>query len=49
MCQKICCFTGHREIPEEDFQPLMKLLEDTVRKLVQKGSCRISGRGRQGL
>ena len=49
MCQKICCFTGHREIPEEDFQPLMKLLEDTVRKLVQKGAAEFRAGGARGF
>lgn len=37
MYHKICCFTGHRDIPPEQFQRIAGRLEETVRELTGQG------------
>lgn len=32
-----CCFTGHRHIPEEDYQRVKEKLEQTIIKLYNRG------------
>lgn len=49
MSQKICCFTGHREIPHEEYEPLAELLEETVRKLAKKGVTEYRAGGARGF
>jgi len=49
MSQKICCFTGHREIPHKEYEPLAELLEETVRKLAKKGVTEYRAGGARGF
>lgn len=35
--QRTCCFTGHREIREEDLPAILKRTEQVVRRLIEKG------------
>lgn len=37
MREKICCFTGHRHIPEESYQQVKNKLEQTIKKLYNSG------------
>ena len=37
MREKTCCFTGHRLIPTNDYQKIMKCLETEVTKLIHQG------------
>lgn len=34
---KICCFTGHRKIPENELSNLQKRLQKTVKGLLKQG------------
>ena len=35
--ERTCCFTGHREIREEDLPAILKRTEQVVRRLIEKG------------
>lgn len=35
--QRTCCFTGHREIREEDLPGILEQTEQVVRRLIEKG------------
>ena len=35
--QRTCCFTGHREIREEDLPAILKRTEQVVRRLIEHG------------
>ena len=35
--QRTCCFTGHRELREEDLPAILKRTEQVVRRLIEKG------------
>ena len=35
--QRTCCFTGHREIREEDLPAILKRTEQVVRRLIEQG------------
>ena len=35
--QRTCCFTGHREIREEDLLAILERTEQVVRRLIEKG------------
>lgn len=39
LIEKTCCFTGHRDIPEEKKPQIRQLLRQTIRNLIQEGIC----------
>lgn len=44
-----CCFTGHRHIPEEDYQRVKEKLEDTIIKLYNRGVIHYGAGGALGF
>ncbi|MBE6553839.1 MAG: DUF1273 domain-containing protein [Ruminococcaceae bacterium] len=45
----IVCFTGHRDIPEEDYLRLANTLEDILRKLIEEGATEFRTGGARGF
>ena len=35
--EKVCCFTGHRVIPEEDYKPLFMILDKLINNCLDAG------------
>ena len=44
-----CCFTGHRNIPEQDMRQLESLLDDAVRARISQGYTVFCAGGAQGF
>lgn len=47
--EKTCCFTGHREIPQYDYECIRKKLRDVVEDLIEKGVVYIGVGGALGF
>lgn len=46
---RTCCFTGHRNIPEQDISKIKKNLEIEIEKLISKGVCFFGSGGAIGF
>lgn len=49
MKTRTCCFTGHRHIPEEDYQRVKEKLEQTIIKLYNRGVIHYGAGGALGF
>jgi len=49
MNKHACCFTGHRNIPENQYVPIQKCLEEEVIKLIHQGVQRFYAGGALGF
>lgn len=47
--EKTCCFTGHRDIPENQIQKISETLEKEIEKLIEKGYTRFAAGGAYGF
>lgn len=47
--EKSCCFTGHREIPEDGYYRIMFLLRQTVEKKIKEGYTTFCAGGALGF
>lgn len=44
-----CCFTGHRNIPPEQWEPLRQRLRETLTALIGEGVCYFGAGGARGF
>lgn len=49
MKEKTCCFTGHRELPEEDLERIRALTKQQIEKLLTQGVVRFICGGAAGF
>lgn len=47
--EKTCCFTGHRNIPANEYEKIQKILEETIISLIEKGVCYFGAGGALGF
>lgn len=45
----VVCFTGHREIPETEYQRLSEALTETLERLIDEGSTEFRAGGARGF
>lgn len=46
---QVCCFTGHRHIPEEYYETLKQQLRQEIENLILKGVCYFGAGGALGF
>ena len=49
MLEKTCCFTGHREIPQADYEEIKNNTKNVVVSLIEKGIVRFIAGGARGF
>ncbi|MBQ8537816.1 MAG: DUF1273 family protein [Clostridia bacterium] len=49
MCNQTCCFTGHRFLPKEQLEGILRRLSDTVDGLIAQGVTRFISGGALGF
>ena len=49
MKEKTCCFTGHREIPERDYNLLKQKTKNAIVALIGKGVIYFGAGGARGF
>lgn len=47
--EKTCCFTGHRNIPANEYEKIQITLEETIISLIEKGVCYFGAGGALGF
>ena len=47
--EKTCCFTGHRNIPANEYEKIQNTLEETIISLIKKGVCYFGAGGALGF
>lgn len=47
--EKTCCFTGHRNIPANEYKKIQITLEETIISLIKKGVCYFGAGGALGF
>lgn len=47
--EKTCCFTGHRNIPANEYEKIRKNLEEIIISLIEKGVCYFGAGGALGF
>lgn len=47
--EKTCCFTGHRNIPANEYEKIENTLEETIISLIKKGVCYFGAGGALGF
>lgn len=47
--EKTCCFTGHRNIPANEYEKIRKNLEESIISLIKKGVCYFGAGGALGF
>jgi len=49
MRERTCCFTGHRDIPERDYESIKRKTEEVVEQLIGKGVIYFGAGGALGF
>jgi len=49
MKERTCCFTGHREIPERDYNRLKQKTKNAIIELIEKGVIYFGAGGARGF